>query len=86
LGGGCFTQCANQSTPTPFFPEPPTQRPTGQIRGNYRCRRCGGMKKNHNCPMLYDSVEKQDMGTEVRRTVLRGGGGVIWVVAYKQLA
>lgn len=38
---------------------------TGLVRGNYRCRLCGGMKKKHNCPMLHDSAKKGDIGTEV---------------------
>jgi hypothetical protein len=49
------------STPSIYTP----QKATGLIRGNYRCRLCGGMKKNHNCPLLYDSAEKREMATEV---------------------
>ena len=53
------------------------QNPTGTVRGNYRCGLCGGMKKNHNCPMLFNSMQKQEAGTEVRNNatvvmVIRG--------------
>lgn len=50
------------------------QKPTGTVRGNYRCGLCGGMKKNHNCPMLIDSTQKREAGTEVRVVMVMTAG------------
>lgn len=46
---------------------------TGLLRGSYRCGRCGGMKKNHVCPYLYEEhLERRDAGTEVDLVLTRG--------------
>lgn len=46
---------------------------TGLVRGNYRCGRCGGLKKNHVCPFLYEEdLETQDAGTEVDLMLTQG--------------
>lgn len=49
---------------------------TGFVRGLYRCGRCGGLKKNHVCPYLYEEdLERRDAGTEVDLMLTQGNPG-----------